>query len=318
MSFSLPYPNSPTNGDAGDADPVRANFQAIAQGLQSFDGSQIQAGSIQESALAADINPRLRDSEILPNFVANGVIWTAGSGLTASMSGGTVYINGYRKPVNAVGTQSFTASSDTYVAVDYLGNITYHPVANNAPPPTLPANSIWLAIVVTNASAVTSIIKSGTTITGDPIYPEVRPTDWHKSMFGADYVSTSGTGTWTITPANTSGNPMVDKFENSTGAALNDAVNFRAFVNAGTYRLGFYGDRDVNRAILTFYVDNVSVGTFDAYSSPRVNAVYQIISNNVTITRSKLVTLTVKATGKNASSAGFIVPIYRLDLVRTA
>lgn len=157
MPFILPYPDTPQNGTLGDADPVRANFQAIAQGIQSFDGTQIQPGTIHESALAANINPRLRDSELFDNFVYNGCTWSSGGGLNGSMAGGLVYINGYRTPVNAVGSRSFTASNDTYVFVDYLGNITYLAVSNNATPPTPPVNTVPLAVIITNASAITEV-----------------------------------------------------------------------------------------------------------------------------------------------------------------
>lgn len=170
MTFVLPYPNSPQNGDAGNADPVRLNTQALAQAIQSFDGSQIQAATILEAALASAINPRLRASEMFSNFVYTGCAWSSVSGLNGTMTGGTIYVNGYRTPVNSIGSKTFTASQDTYVAIDYLGNVTYWPVGNGAASPTLPTNSMWVAKVVTNGSAITSVVQSGWDSVGNPIY----------------------------------------------------------------------------------------------------------------------------------------------------
>lgn len=165
MALTLPYPNSPTNGDALDADPVRANIQAIVQAVQSFDGSQIQAGSVAEAALADAINPRLRAADSLSNFVVSGCIWSLVSGLQGTMSAGRVYVNGYRVTVSAVGSHNFTASVDTYVDVDNLGNITYVAVSNGAPSPALTANSLRLGVLVTNGSTITFVNQGQLDIT---------------------------------------------------------------------------------------------------------------------------------------------------------
>ncbi|MGW6120429.1 hypothetical protein ACWFRF_15410 [Nocardia sp. NPDC055165] len=97
----------------------------------------------------------------IASHITSGAQWSAGAGLLASMTAGTGYINvgGIMIPITpaVITNHSFTASKDTYVSVDYLGTITYTEVANNASSPTLPANSIWLAIVVTNGSAVTAV-----------------------------------------------------------------------------------------------------------------------------------------------------------------
>lgn len=105
-----------------------------------------------------EYNPHTRMNESLGNFVASGCVWTATSGLNASMTAGVVYINGFRVVVASIASQAFTASKDTYVAVDNTGAISIaNSVANNATSPALPANSVWLAIPVTNGSAITSI-----------------------------------------------------------------------------------------------------------------------------------------------------------------
>lgn len=172
MSFSLPNPSSPTNGQLGDATPILQNELAIAQAISSFDGSQINSKSVVESALADSINPRLRGSETFANFVYIGCIWSLVSGLQGTMTGGTIYVNGYRTIVSGVGSNTFAASSDTYVDIDYLGNITYNTVSNNATAPSIIPNAIRVAKVVTNGSAITSVSQAQNSDgIGNIIYP---------------------------------------------------------------------------------------------------------------------------------------------------
>lgn len=161
MSFTLPNPSTPTNGQLGDATPLLANETALAQAIASFDGTQIQSKSVVENALADAINPRLRFSENFASYVETGLVWSSVSGLNGTMTGGTVYVNGYRTVVSAIGSHTFTASNDTYIDVDYLGNIYYNGVANNATAPSLTANSIRIAKIVTSGSAITSVTQTG-------------------------------------------------------------------------------------------------------------------------------------------------------------
>ena len=91
------------------------------------------------------------------DYVASGCVWTGdslGSTRYASMTAGTVYINGQKVSVSAVTSKQFTASKDTYVDVDSNGTLTYSEVSNNTASPALAANSIRLAIVVTGATTI--------------------------------------------------------------------------------------------------------------------------------------------------------------------
>lgn len=171
MAFTLPNPNVPTNGQTGDATPILQNELAIAQAISSFDGSQIQSQTVVESALANAVNPRLRGSETLANFVYTGCVWNTLGGLNATMTGGTVYVTGYRTLVSAIASQAFAINSDVYVDIDYLGNVTFNAVSNGAASPSLAANSIRDAKVVTNGSAVVSITQVGSDSLGNIIYP---------------------------------------------------------------------------------------------------------------------------------------------------
>lgn len=180
MSFSLPNPAVPTNGNPLDATPVLANLIAIEQAIDSFDGSQIQAKSVTEQALADAVNPRLRGSENLNNYVDSGCTFSTVSGLAVTMTGGTIYVNGYREVVSSVGSETLTASEDIYVDIDYLGNITYNGVSNGASAPSLTANSIRVAKIVTGASSVSSITITGIDSNNVQIYPNspLLPLNW--------------------------------------------------------------------------------------------------------------------------------------------
>lgn len=170
MSFQLPDPTVPTNGQALDATPLLANLVAIEQAIDDFDGSQIHAKSIVEAALADAVNPRLRDSEIIDNFVHTGCIWSSVSGLSGTMTGGTIYVNGYRTTVASIGSNTFTALKDIYIDIDYLGNVTYNETTNGGTPPALTANAIRVAKVVTASSSISSVTQSGYDSNGIRIY----------------------------------------------------------------------------------------------------------------------------------------------------
>lgn len=171
MAFSLPNPTSPTNGQSLDATPILANEVAIAQAIASFDGSQIQSGTITGSALATTANPNTLLAATTQPFVSAGVVWTTVSGLAGTMSGGTIYYNGTPVTVNSVASHTFTASQDTYIDVDKNGNVTYQGVSNGSSAPSLTANSIRVAKVVTSGSAITSIVLTGVDSNNVQIYP---------------------------------------------------------------------------------------------------------------------------------------------------
>ncbi len=95
------------------------------------------------------------------DYVASGCVWSGdayGSTRVASMTAGTVYINGRRISLSAVTSRTFTASKDTYVDVldnaDGTGTIVYTEATNNAASSALAANSIRIAIIVTGASNI--------------------------------------------------------------------------------------------------------------------------------------------------------------------
>lgn len=124
-------------------------------------------GTIKNDAITTDaqftdnVDPVKRASELFYDYIASGALIAGlsyGVTLTASLSAGVCYINGYRQLITAVASRAYTASKDTYVDLLYnasgTATVVYTEVANNAVSPALAANSIRLAIVVTGATIV--------------------------------------------------------------------------------------------------------------------------------------------------------------------
>jgi hypothetical protein len=175
MPLTLPYPTQPASNSALASAPVLANITAIAQAIQAFDGSQINAGSVSASVFATSINPNTILHDTIASFVQSGCVWSATSGLMATMTGGTIYTGTssafYRVIVNGIGSHTFAASSDTYIDIDYNGNVYYVAVANGATTGmTLTANSVRVAKVVTGTTTVGSVVQTGTDPLGNYIY----------------------------------------------------------------------------------------------------------------------------------------------------
>lgn len=110
-------------------------------------------------------SPVTRADEVFNDFVYSGMLWSAdsiGSTRNGSMTSGTIYINGRRLSISSVTARSFTASKDTYIDLldnlDGTGTLVYTEVANAAAQPSIAANSLRIASIVTNGSAITLVI----------------------------------------------------------------------------------------------------------------------------------------------------------------
>lgn len=91
------------------------------------------------------------------DFIISGLVWggdSYGVNLNASMSAGSIVIDGVRTAVTAVTARAFTASRDTYIDINSSGTITYTEVTNNAASPALAANNMRIGIIVTGASTI--------------------------------------------------------------------------------------------------------------------------------------------------------------------
>lgn len=210
MALVLPNPGVPQNGQPLDATPLLANQTAITQAIQSFDASQVQAGTLVAAAFNASINPNTLLKETTRPFVSIGLVWSTISGLNGGMTSGVMYYNGIRVSVNSVSSNTFTASKDTYIDIDVNGNITYQAVTNGAAAPALTASSIRVAKVVTSGSAITSIVITGYDSLLNPIYPKgdisaanlLYGTVFRRQGGDANVWQTTGTTTYDTSNAN--------------------------------------------------------------------------------------------------------------------
>lgn len=135
--------------------------------ISSLTGTKIASGTLPAASMTADANPETRMAETLGNSIASGCVWSTLTGLNGAMTAGVAYVNGKRLVVSAVASYTFTASRDTYVYISDTGSVQYNAVANNADMPATPANHALVARVITNASAITSVIASPDKPQGD-------------------------------------------------------------------------------------------------------------------------------------------------------
>ncbi len=174
----------PNDGDRIVVANYNSPIQAIlAQFNGNIDSANIASGSmpweimasftnkIPAAAMQDEANTKKFRDESNVSFVASGCIWSATSGLSAAMTSGVLYVaNGARLAISAIVTRAFTASRDTYVDFSSAGAVGYSEVTNGAAAPALAADSIRVAKVVTNGSAVTSVVQVGIDSLGNYIY----------------------------------------------------------------------------------------------------------------------------------------------------
>ena len=103
----------------------------------------------------------------------------------------------------------------------------------------------------------------------------------------------------------------------NTSVAQNDRVDFKVYLEAGTYTFIVMGATYSTYGILTLLFDDSSQGTIDLYSA---GAVYNVLKSivNITVTTAGLKTISLKMATKNASSTGYGLGVCSMVLFRTA
>lgn len=113
--------------------------------------------------------------ESFSDYVLSGATISQATGLIASVSSGTAYINGRRLSFNAF-TKTLTASKDTYfdlVETDgsNLATVSYTELASGATGSAPVSNGMHIGMVRSNASLLATIYQSFTDILGNPLKP---------------------------------------------------------------------------------------------------------------------------------------------------
>jgi len=135
---------------------------------------------------------------LIPNHINSGAVVAQSSGLIGTFSNIVFYLSGQRYSGTSIANKTYTASKDTYVDVTAASGggvtVTYSEVTNGAAAPSLAANNIRVAKVVTNGSAITSVVQYGQDGLGNTIYPTffANPNTTHIRV---------GIGSTTSTPA---------------------------------------------------------------------------------------------------------------------
>lgn len=166
---NVTLPSDGTGADVGDYNPAILAILAVLNGHIASDN--IEPGSLDWSVMSGTMtnvipSTAMQDSgsaekfraESKIGFSASGLVWSALTGLNATMTAGIQYTpDGLRRSISAVTSRAFTASKDTYISVSPAGALSYQEVANNAAQPALGTDYRWLAKVVTSVSAITSV-----------------------------------------------------------------------------------------------------------------------------------------------------------------
>jgi len=152
---------------SSDAAVTTANLNTRFSELKTvingnIDGTNYADGSINSADIAVAANPLKRDGENIGEYVYTGLTIATVASLTQTTTAGTAYVandaDSYlHRVATAATSHTYTASKDTYVYLDYAGAFIYSEVANGASQPSTPSNSIIIAKVVTDGSAITSV-----------------------------------------------------------------------------------------------------------------------------------------------------------------
>jgi len=99
--------------------------------------------------------------------------------------------------------------------------------------------------------------------------------------------------------------------------ADNDSINYKLYLEKGTYTLLYISNTNNNYGIAGIYIDGVHIVDFDCYS-----VALAITVNNkqtgIKITNSGIKTLQIKINGKNPASSDYFAGIEYIALWRTS
>ncbi len=132
---------------------------------------------------------RLGSSELV-----SGIVPATSVDLTSDISEGLAYVEGLRVVIPATEV-TYTAEKDTYVDISSMGIITYTEVGNGSPAPSITANNLRVAKVVTSDEAITSVtmLRTPKALYGiSPTTIRVTPSNYSRNAAGPEETTISG------------------------------------------------------------------------------------------------------------------------------
>ena len=142
--------------------------------------------------------------------------------------------------------------------------------------------------------------------------PGVLPVDVGEGLINIHPLQYSSIiqGTWVWVQAN-------NWVSNTAARAINDELNYKAFLAKGTYQAVVFFTTGPDHGNLHILIDGVDKGNADGYSGGILN--YQrIVVADIVVTTSGLVTIGLKVASKNASSSDYYMYVNLVTLYRTA
>ena len=160
------------------------NFDKVANGVNNIVTTQITDDTLTEADMADEINPRIRTYEGANcEYVYTGLTVASGGSLTQNIASGTAYPRGYRINKASNTAKSFTASKWTFVDIDINGDFQYSEVAIDGATPAVATNSIRLARVSTDTSAVLTVLDLRTTSCFTGSFDSIRNNNSESTLF---------------------------------------------------------------------------------------------------------------------------------------
>lgn len=252
----------------------KVNTEAIAdQGVTTakIADSNVTTGKIADAAVTG-VKMEARPVDYLANFIASGGVVAQSAGLVGTFSNMVHYINGVRCTKTSVANKTYTVSKDTYVDADATNNSTvvYTEVANGAASPALSANYIRVAKVVTNGSAITSVVQYGLDTLGNAVAPKSagkqnKVTDangWTVYDYGTlrqyrkkgSWVASIGANSWALQGDTTNlpvgistiGTRFVEGSASSSDSAIGTAIHSTSASTVVQFQIGNQAGATVN------------------------------------------------------------------------
>jgi len=144
--------------------------------------------------------------------------------------------------------------------------------------------------------------------------------DKYTTMVGEGHISlmpwnysaiTAGTWVWQA-----SANQAFYGSYNNSSNAQNDQIDYKVYLDVGTYTFTNLTILDTSRAIITLLIDGGSVGTVDCYAATAYNSIKSI--SGIAITTAGLKTISMKAASRHASATQWYIYSSGISLYRTA